>query len=65
MPKIPDDDSGGILMPILVTLLVLVGLGTAGLFAYIGIKATDHQPAESSGTSSQVQQGQQIGRAHV
>lgn len=59
MPKIPDDDSGGILMPILVTLLVLVGLGTAGLFAYIGIKATDHQPAESSGTSSQVQQGQQ------
>lgn len=56
MSKLPDDDGGGILMPILVSLLVVVGLGTAGLFGYIGYtgyRAMANQPASSStsGTS--------------
>lgn len=51
MAKLPDNDSGGILMPILVSLLVVVGLGTAGLFGYIGYtgyRAMANQPASSS-----------------
>ena len=51
MSKIPDDDGGGILMPILVTLLVLVGLGTAGSFAYIGMHAAVYQSEEPSSSS--------------
>lgn len=59
MSKVPDDDSGGILMPILVSLLVVVGIVTAGLFGYIGYagyRNMTNQPTRSSTVgTSQVQ----------
>ena len=51
MSKLPDDDSGGALMPILVSLLVVVGIGTAGLFGYIGIRLTANPPEEVPASS--------------
>lgn len=56
MANIPDDnDGGGMLMPILVSLLVVVGLGTAGLFGYIGYISMNPQPASvSTGDTSQM-----------
>lgn len=53
MAKIPDDDDGGILMPILVSLLVVVGLVTAGLFGYIGYHAKMNQAAIIPGSSQE------------
>lgn len=47
-------------MPILVSLLVVVGLGTAGLFGYIGLVSVANQPTEiSSASSSQAQEPKQ------
>ncbi len=65
MSKLPDDDSGGILMPILVTLLVLVGLGTAGAFAYIGMHSAAYQSEEpsSSSVAQPQEQPQKSGKA--
>lgn len=67
MAKIPDDDDGGILMPILVSLLVVVGLVTAGLFGYIGYHTKMNQAAiipgssqEQPQTSAQSQQKAQV-----
>lgn len=58
MAKLPDDDGGGILMPILVSLLVVIGIGTAGLFGYIGFRATTTQSAEAPGASTSQEQRQ-------
>lgn len=67
MAKIPDDDDDGILMPILVSLLVVVGLVTAGLFGYIGYHAKMNQAAiipsssqEQPQTPAQSQQKAQV-----
>lgn len=65
MSKLPDDDGGGILMPILVSLLVVAGIGTAGLFAYIGIRSTTYQPEEvpASSVSKSLEQTQAEGQS--
>lgn len=42
MSKLPSDDGGGILIPLLVSLLVVVGIGTAGLFGYFGFIASQN-----------------------
>lgn len=57
MSKVPDDDGGGILMPILASLLVVVGIGTAGLFGligYIGHSTQNQYESSSTGDTSQV-----------
>lgn len=48
MSKLPNEGGGGILLPFLVSVLVVVGLGTAGIFAYIGINASRYQPEEAA-----------------
>ena len=42
MSKLPNEDGGGILIPLLVSLLVVVGIGTAGLFGYFGFIASQN-----------------------
>lgn len=66
MPKRPDNktaksDDGGILLPVLVVLLILVGAVEAALLSYIGVRSVPYvaqlmNPPEQTQTVSQVSQ---------
>lgn len=59
MSKLPNDDGGGILIPLLASLLVVVGIGTAGLFGYFGFIASqnDKVPQDQTIEADQSESG--------